>query len=247
MQILGIKTIGLEKKYGNLSAVHDLNLEIPQGQFFAFLGPNAAGKTTTLRMLSGLLKPTRGEIQIRGINPQEQPLEAKKILGYIPDFPHFYEKLTAREFLEFIGKLYFMKEEKMIKRANELLCEFELESYQHRLIETFSHGIRQRLGFCATLLHEPRVLLIDEPMVGLDPKSARHVKDRMKKMTREGVTVFISTHILSVAEELADQIGIIHKGKLIATGTLSELKSRGKGAPDLENAFLEITEGESRS
>lgn len=242
MTELGIETIQLEKRFGNFVAVSDLDLKIPRGEFFAFLGPNAAGKTTTMRMLAGLLRPTRGQIKIAGLDPEQSMIEAKRKIGFIPDFPYLYEKLTGYEFLYFIGSFYKIEREKVKVRSDELLHQFEFFDDKDRLIETLSHGMRQRLVFCATLLHEPEIVLVDEPMVGLDPKSAKQVKNTLKKLTSKGVTVFVSTHTLSVAEELADRIGIIHKGKLMAIGTLGELKKMGKDAIDLETAFLRMTE-----
>ncbi len=241
MKSFSIEMQNITKMYGSLVAVSGLDLSIPFGEFFAFLGPNGAGKTTTIRMITGLLKPTSGEIKIGGFDPQKNPMEVKKQIGYIPDNPYLYDKLTCYEFLHFVGSLFQIKKEIVIQRSEELLNQFDLFEFKNHLIETLSHGMKRRLTFCATLLHCPSVLLVDEPMVGLDPRSAKHVKETLKRLTREGVTVFLSTHTLSVAEELADRIGIIHKGRLMVTGTTAELKRLGHNAPNLEAAFLAIT------
>lgn len=237
-----LETIHLTKVYDSVKAVCDLNLQIFPGEFFAFLGPNGAGKTTTIRMLTGLLKPTDGKIRICGLDPQESPIEIRRQIGYIPDNPYLYDKLTGYEFLHFVGSLFKIDRACIQAKGEELLHKFELFEYRNHLIETLSHGMKRRLIFCATLLHNPSVLLIDEPMVGLDPKSAKYVKDTLKNLTKEGVTIFLSTHTLSVAEELADRIGIIHEGHLIAAGSVEDLKKMGKNAHDLEAAFLAITE-----
>ncbi|MBI1883673.1 MAG: ABC transporter ATP-binding protein [Chlamydiae bacterium] len=240
-----IETDELEKRYGKTVAVQNLNLKIKRGEFFAFLGPNAAGKTTTLRMLTGLIPPTKGRIKILGLDLPQESLAIKRKIGYIPDFPFLYEKLTAYEFLNFIARLYSLDESFAAQEIEKLLHQFDLSSDRDRLIETFSHGLRQRLVFSATLLHQPELILADEPMVGLDPKSAKLVRETLKKLTRQGSTVFVSTHTLSLAEELADRIGIIHKGRLIAIGTSEELKSKTCDAPDLEALFLTLTQEES--
>lgn len=238
-----IKIEELTKNYGDLTALDSLSLEIPEGEFFAFLGPNAAGKTTTIKLLTGLLHPTSGTAYICGYNIQREYIKAKSLISYIPDFPFLYDKLTGREFLDFVVQLYPEHGgPEQVALRDELLHQFGLEAQQHHLIETYSHGMRQKVVFAAALLHKPRVMIIDEPMVGLDPHSVRIVKDILKTRSKEGVTIFLSTHTLSVAEELADRIGIIDKGRLIATGTVSELSESAGIKGKLEDIFLRLTE-----
>lgn len=237
-----IKTLNLTKIYGENKAVDNLTLEISPGEFFAFLGPNAAGKTTTIKMLVGLLRPTSGQAFIGGYDIQKQYVQAKALISYIPDVPYLYEKLTGREFLDFVGGLYQLEPTEQKKRADQLLDMFGLSQSQHQLIEDYSHGMRQKLVMCAAFLHEPKIIIVDEPMVGLDPRSARLVKDVLKQKSKEGVTVFMSTHTLSVAEELADRIGIIDRGKLIATGTMEHLRQISQKSGHLEEIFLELTQ-----
>ncbi|MCG2712509.1 MAG: ABC transporter ATP-binding protein [Candidatus Omnitrophica bacterium] len=240
-----IKIENLSKHFGELIAVDGLSLEIPQGEFFAFLGPNAAGKTTTIKLLTGLLRPTGGGASICGYDIQRDYIKAKALISYIPDFPFLYDKLTGREFLDFIIDLYPKSHNKKTKELmKELLVIFGLENYKDYLVEYYSHGMRQKLVFAASLLHNPSVMIIDEPMVGLDPHSAKVVKDILKNKSRKGVTIFLSTHTLSVAEELADRIGIIDKGKLLAIGTLDNLRASFDIKGKLEDVFLRITEEE---
>ena len=239
---LGIETFHLEKRYGQNHAVVDLNLNIFKGELFAFLGPNGAGKTTTLKMLAGLIKPTSGRIRIDGVDLIENSLEVKKRLGYIPDQPMLYEKLTVDEFIIFVGSVYGMGRDAIEQGAQELLKRFDLVSCRDQLIGSLSHGMRQRVVFCSTLIHAPKVLLIDEPMVGLDPINVKRVKDTLRDIKSQGCTIFFSTHSLTDAEDLADRIGILSKGRLIATGNPQELKKKGKDAADLEEAFLTLTE-----
>ena len=235
-----IKTVNLTKKFGEVIAVNNLNLEVKKGELFVFLGPNGAGKTTTIKLITGLLKPTFGEIYIGGFSVQKEYKKVKSIIGYIPDSPFLYEKLTGREFLEFILDIYDMSEKK--KKIDYYLEIFDLKGMEDRLIEEYSHGMRQKLAFASAMIHEPQLLVIDEPMVGLDPKSARLIKELLRKKTKEGVTVFLSTHTLPVAEELADRIGIIDEGRLISIGTFEELKKLAKVEGSLEDVFLKLTE-----
>lgn len=238
-----IKIEDLTKSYGDLTALDSLTLDIPEGEFFAFLGPNGAGKTTTIKLLTGLLRPTRGTAYICGHNIEREYVRAKSLISYIPDFPFLYDKLTGREFLDFVVQLY--PEHNGPEQAalrDELLHQFGLEAQQHHLIENYSHGMRQKLVFAAAFLHKPRVMIIDEPMVGLDPHSARLVKDMLKARSKEGVTVFLSTHTLSVAEELADRIGIIDRGRLIAVGSVADLSVSAGIEGRLEDVFLRLTE-----
>lgn len=231
------------KMFGDTKAVKDLSIDVQRGEFFTFLGPNAAGKTTTIRMLVGLLRPTSGRIQVGGYDMTREPVEAKRILSYIPDFPYLYEKLTAREFLQFICSVFEVDSRNVGRKIEEMIETFSLGEIADDLLQNISHGMKQRVVFASALIHDPRVIVIDEPMVGLDPKSSHLVRGILKKITKEqGVTVFMSTHTLSVAEELADRIGIIHRGSLVAIGGFEELKTMaGSKGKNLESAFLSIT------
>ena len=240
-----IELIHLVKKFGDLVAVNDISLTVRRGEFFAVLGPNAAGKTTTLKMLTGLLKPTSGSARVAGFDIQTQPLEARRRLAYVPDFPFLYEKLTPWEFFRFTGQLFGMDDARIEKNARELVARFNLEPFINKPIEGLSHGTRQRTAILSALLHEPEVCVIDEPMVGLDPHHARIVKDVLKERSLAGMTVFVSTHQLSVAEEMADRIGIIHQSKLIAVGTREELRRQSGVTGPLEKTFLSLTEHEA--
>jgi ABC-2 type transport system ATP-binding protein len=239
-----IRTEHLTKRYGGLVAVNNLNLDIPQGQFFAFLGPNGAGKTTTIKLLAGLLKPTSGRAVIGGYDIQLDPVEARKIISYVPDTPFLYDKLEPMEFMLFIGQLYGMERAELVRASDELFDMFGLDEVRTRPIEDLSLGTRQRLVIASALLHRPKVIIIDEPMVGFDPRSARVVKNVLKERSRTGVTVFLSTHILHIAEELADQVGILNRGKLIAVGTIDELRELSGEQGELEDTFLALTRGE---
>ena len=231
----------LVKKFGDLVAVDDLSLTIGRGEFFAMLGPNAAGKTTTIKLLSGLIKPTSGHARICGFDVQGQPIEARQRLAYVPDFPFLYDKLTAWEFFRFIGEMFRLDAARIKNNAGELVARFHLEEFADRTLEGLSHGTRQRIAIVSALLHEPEVFVIDEPMVGLDPQHARVVKDVLKERSLAGTTVLVSTHQLSIAEEMADRIGIILDGKLIAVGTREELRQRSGAAGALEEIFLSLT------
>jgi ABC-2 type transport system ATP-binding protein len=233
----------LTKKFGDLVAVDDVTLKVERGEFFAVLGPNAAGKTTLIRVLAGLLKPTRGTARVAGFDIQTAPLEARRRLAYVPDFPFLYDKLTPLEFLRFTGQIFQMSEERMQTASRELIPRFHLEAFVNKPIEGLSHGTRQRVAIVSALLHDPEVLVIDEPMVGLDPQHARVVKDVLKERAQKGATVFLSTHQLSVAEEMADRIGIMHQGRLVAVGTREELRRRSGDAGPLEQVFLALTGG----
>ena len=231
----------LVKKFGNLTAVDHVSLKIPRGEFFAILGPNAAGKTTMIKLLSGLIKPTSGCARICGFDVQTQPLEARKRLAYVPDYPFLYDKLTAREFFRFIGQLFHLNAERIEKNAQQLIARFHLSEFADRALEGLSHGTRQRVAIASALLHDPEVFVIDEPMVGLDPQHARIVKDVLKERSLAGMTVLVSTHQLSIAEEMADRIGIINGGKLIAVGTRDELRIRSGSSGQLEETYLSLT------
>jgi ABC-2 type transport system ATP-binding protein len=240
-----IEISNLSMRYGDLLALDGLDLVIPRGELFAFLGPNAAGKTTTIKLLTGLIEPTSGSARICGYDIQKEPLEAKRRIGYIPDVAEFYDKLTPVEFMAFIAELFQVPHEAAKTRTPELMERFSLVPYARQRIENLSHGTRQRLAFASAFLHEPEVVIVDEPMVGLDPKNARVVKEELKARSREGVTVFLSTHLLNVAQELADRVGIINHGKLLALGTVEEIRAQAGGRADesLEELFLDLTGG----
>ncbi len=241
-----IRARALTKNYGSLCAVERLDLEIAQGEFFAFLGPNAAGKTTTIKMLAGLLKPSAGTVEIGGCDLAREPERAKAQLAYVPDFPFLYDKLTAAEFMRFVGDLYGMERSAIAAETALLFEKFHLTEYRHELTENLSHGTRQRLVIASALLHGPRVFIIDEPMVGLDPMHARIVKAEFRERAHAGMTIFLSTHQLSVAEELADRIGIIHRGQLIALGTVAELRAKAHENGGLERVFLSLIDQEEK-
>lgn len=240
-----IEIIDLVKKFGDLTAVDHLDLQIKPGEFFAILGPNAAGKTTTFKILAGLMKPTAGVVKVNGFDVQTDPLDARRQMAFVPDFPFLYDKLTPWEFFRFIGQLYGMPAEWIETRGRKLTERFTLEPYINKPVEGLSHGTRQRVAIVAALLHEPKVFIIDEPMVGLDPQHARVVKETLKERAREGMTVLVSTHQLSVAEETADRIGIMHQGRLVGLGTAEELR-RQSGEGPLEDVFLSLTREEQK-
>lgn len=240
-----IELKNLVKRFGDLVAVNDISLTVGRGEFFAVLGPNAAGKTTSIKILTGLIKPTSGSARICGIDVQEQPLEVRRRLAYVPDFPFLYDKLTPWEFLRFTGQLFRMNEEVIQRSTRELIARFNLEPYLRQPIEGLSHGTRQRVAIVSALMHAPEVFVLDEPMVGLDPHHARVVKDVLKERSLQGMTVFLSTHQLSIAEEMADRIGIIHHGRLIAVGTRDELRRQSGSDGALEKSFLSLTAQEA--
>lgn len=239
-----IKLCDLKKNYGSKEAVRGLNLEIRPGELFSLVGPNGAGKTSTLKMMAGLLKPTSGTIHIGGFDILKNPMNAKEFMSFVPDTPYIYEKLTPWELLRFTGKLYSMDINMIRERGREFLKFFSLEHVDNVLIEEFSHGMRQKVVLAAALLHNPKLLILDEPMVGLDPISIRSFKDFLKTKTREGMTVLFSTHTLSVAEELSDRIGILDRGQWIAVGSLSELQQKYRSKENLEQMFLKLVEKE---
>ncbi len=236
--------------YGNLLALDRLSLRIGEGEFFAFLGPNAAGKTTTIKLLTGLLKASSGSVHICGFDISKEPVEAKRRIGYVPDVAEFYDKLTPLEFMEFIGDLFGMARSEARAGTRRLFATFSLDEHSGQRIENLSHGTLQRLGIASALLHEPEVIIIDEPMLGLDPHHTRVIKRELKQRSQNGVTVFMSTHQLNVAEELADRIGIISNGRMKAVGTMEELRRQHQktdraegGQTGLEDLFLALTEG----
>jgi ABC-2 type transport system ATP-binding protein len=231
----------LVKKFGDLTAVNDISLIIARGEFFAVLGPNAAGKTTTIKLLAGLLRPTSGTARICGFDIQKEPLAARQRLAYVPDFPFLYDKLNAWEFFRFVGQLFRIEPARIAKNGRELVDRFHLEEFAGRPLESLSHGTRQRIAIVSALLHDPEVFVVDEPMVGLDPQHARVVKDVLKERSLAGMTVLVSTHQLSIAEEMSDRIGIIHGGKLIAVGTREELRQKSGSSGALEEVYLSLT------
>ena len=233
----------LYKSYGITTKVGPISLSVPKGELFGFLGPNGAGKTTTIKMMCGLLEPTSGEASIAGIDIWKNPLDAKAKLAYVPDEPNLYPKLSGWEFLRFIGSVFHLRKEYFEKRSKELVRLFKLDAQADDLIETYSHGMRQKIALCAALIHEPEVMFLDEPTVGLDPASARHLKLLLRQICDKGTTVFLSTHILEIAERMCDRIGILNKGKVIALGTFEELRGSNANA-SLEEVFLELTGGE---
>ena len=238
-----IELIGVAKHYGPHIAVRQLDLTVPRGELFGFIGPNGAGKTTTIKMIGGILAPTRGRVRIAGFDMAHQPVAAKHKIGFIPDRPFLYEKLTAMEFMRFTADVYRVNHGNCHARAMDLLERFALADWADELIESFSHGMKQRLIMCAALLHDPEVIVVDEPMVGLDPVAIRMVKDMFRDLATRGVTFFMSTHTLAVAEDICDRIGIIHRGQLIAQGTLGDLRHEVRGgAADLEAVFLNLTD-----
>jgi len=241
-----IEIENLTMRYDELTALEGLNLSIPQGELFAILGPNGAGKTTAIKLLTGLMKPTDGSVRICGHDLHAQPLQAKSLLGYVPDVAVFYEKLTPPEFMEFIAELYQMNPARAAATTRSLFAKFALNEHVRQRIENLSHGTRQRLAIAAALLHDPKVFIIDEPMVGLDPIHARTVKNEIKARSRAGMTVLMSTHLLNIAEELADRIGILRGGRLISLGTIAELRAKGGSeGRRLEEIFLELVEAAS--
>jgi ABC-2 type transport system ATP-binding protein len=243
-----IQLINLTKHYGKVAAVDGLDLEVPAGQIFGFLGPNGAGKTTTIRVMMGILKATSGRVLLDGHDVVSEAQKAKALAGFIPDRPFIYEKLSGSEFLQFIGKLHRLENEKLSRRIAELLEHLELSHWKDELVESYSHGMKQRLIVCAALIHQPRILVVDEPMVGMDPKGARTIKDLFCSLSKNGTTVFLSTHSISVAEEICHRIGIIQKGRLIACGTMNELYDRAAGRHgNLESVFLELTREQERN
>jgi ABC-2 type transport system ATP-binding protein len=242
-----IETEHLTKAFGEKVVVNDLSLSVAQGEFFVFLGPNGAGKTTTIKMLAGLLLPTRGKIRICGCDTQRDGMHARAFLSYIPDQPYLYDKLTGREFLDFVAHVYGMDRGRRASAIEQLIEIFEMKEYIDELCQTYSHGMKQRVVIASALVHEPRVIVIDEPMVGLDPKSTRLTKDILRDRARRGATLFMSTHTISLAEEVADRIGIIQRGTMIAYGTPAEIRRAGHTDARLEDAFLRLTAEEDET
>jgi ABC-2 type transport system ATP-binding protein len=237
-----IEALGLQKRYGDTHAVKGVDLAVLPGEIFGFLGPNGAGKTTTIKMLVGLLRPSEGVARIGGHDIQREPIAAKRLVGYVPDQPYLPEKLTAREFLEFIAGLYQLDRASAARRGEELLRLFDLQGRGDDLVGGFSHGMRQKTALAGALLHNPRAFFLDEPTVGLDPRSARLIKDILREVADRGTAVMMSTHILEIAERMCDRVAIISGGQVIATGTVEELRA-GRTGESLEDIFLELTGG----
>lgn len=237
-----IETLNLTKRYGEKIAVDNVTLTVNSGEIFGFLGPNGAGKTTTIKMLVGLLRPTAGTVKISGNDVVQQPVQAKAVCGYVPDEPNLYAKLTGRELLRFVGDLYNLDRNQTERRSEELLNLFGLSDAADDTTDSYSHGMKQKTSLAAALVHDPKALILDEPTVGLDPKSARLIKDILRQMAARGAAVMLSTHILEIAQNMCDRIGIINQGKLIAAGTMDELK-QAQGDRSLEDIFLSLTGG----
>lgn len=237
-----IELCGLTRRFGPKTAVSHLDLQVPAGELFAFLGPNGAGKTTTIKMMVGLLQPTEGAARICGFDVRKQTREANLRTGYVPDQPYLYEKLSGREFLNFVSQLYGIPTARAAESIAEQIETFELGRFVDDLAESYSHGMKQRLVFASSLVHSPEVLIVDEPMVGLDPRSMRLVKDLLRAKVNGGMTVFMSTHTLAIAEEIADRIGVVANGKLLFLGTVDQLRTQLSSDESLEQLFLALTE-----
>ncbi|HEV8304224.1 MAG TPA: ABC transporter ATP-binding protein [Gemmatimonadales bacterium] len=238
-----IRLENLTKLYGSFVAVDDITLHVPRGVLYGCLGPNGAGKTTTLRMIAGILRPSGGRVLLGGDDVHHNPLVAKQRLGFIPDRPFVYDKLTGAEFLRFVAGLYGQEGDAIDRRIAELLEVFELTSWKDELVEAYSHGMRQKLIISSALIHRPEVIVVDEPMVGLDPKAARLLKDIFHQFVQKGGTVLMSTHTLEVAEAMCDQVAIIQHGKIVAAGTVAELRRQHQADASLEELFLKLTGG----
>lgn len=239
--MIDIRNVSKSYNKGSVKAVDNLNLKVSKGEIFGFLGPNGAGKTTTIKMIIGLLNPDEGSIFINGMDIRKNAIEAKRNIGYVPDNPNLYERLTGTEYLNFMADVYQVTAEQRKQRIEHYLEMFELNDAASDLIKSYSHGMKQKIALTGALIHNPAVWILDEPMVGLDPKSVHLLKEQMREHCDKGNTVFFSTHILEVAEKLCDRIGIIHRGKLVASGTMDELR-QGDIKDSLENIFLELTE-----
>ncbi|MBS4062581.1 MAG: ABC transporter ATP-binding protein [Bacteroidetes bacterium] len=239
-----IETVDLVKKYGDKLAVDNVSIEVYGGEIFGFLGPNGAGKTTTIKMIVGLLQPSSGMVKVAGYDVQAQPLLAKASSGYVPDTPNLYAKLTGRELLGFVADLYDLDRKQVVRRIDELLRMFDLTEADDDTIDSYSHGMQQKASLAAALMHDPKVLVLDEPTVGLDPKSARLIKDILRQIADRGAAIMLSTHILEIAERMCDRIGIINKGQLVAVGTMEELRKLDQTSEaSLEDIFLGLTGG----
>ncbi|MHB0870314.1 MAG: ABC transporter ATP-binding protein [Chloroflexota bacterium] len=241
-RVPALRAQGLRKSYGRHEAVKGIDLEAWPGEIVGFLGPNGAGKTTTIKMLTGLLRPTAGEAAVMGFDVEKEPVKAKAAFGYLPDTPYLYGKLSAWEFLRFMARLYRVPRDQAERRAGELLRLFDLSEAAGDLLEGYSHGMKQKVALAAALIHDPKVLLLDEPTVGLDPKSARLIKDLLVQLRDRGTSILFSTHILEIAERICDRVAIIYQGQIVASGTLEQLRAR-QGEASLEDIFLKVTGG----
>jgi ABC-2 type transport system ATP-binding protein len=238
-----VRITKVSKSFGDTQAVKNLTLNIPKGKIYGLLGPNGSGKSTTMRMIMGLLEPDEGEINVLEYDPQKDPYEVKKIIGYVPEEPHLYEFLTAMEYLEFIATIHEVEEEEFRSKVNEFFSAFELEGHENEVLGGYSHGMKQKIALTTALLTEPELLILDEPLGGLDPKSARIMKDLLDRLTEEGVTVLFSTHVLEIAEALCDRIGILYRGELLTEGSSSQIKELSDTPQGtLEEAFLKLTD-----
>jgi ABC-2 type transport system ATP-binding protein len=237
-----IEFSGLSKTYGSFCALAPLNLTVPRGEMFGFLGPNGAGKTTTIRMMMGILVPSGGTVRIAGLDSHQDGAEVKRHVGYLPDSPIFYDYLRGREIIQFIGEMHGLSAAEALKRTDRLMGEFGLEEVAQEYAVNYSMGMKKKLGLACALIHEPSVLILDEPTNGLDPRASRDVQQRLRKSVDEGMTIFLSTHILDMAERLCSRIGIIHHGQLVATGSPQELKEKVTAGGTLEQVFLAVTE-----
>lgn len=236
---------GLSKVYGSFNAVKPLTLTVRRGEVFGFLGPNGAGKTTTIRMMMGILVPSGGQVLIDGFDCQAEPAEVKRRVGYLPDTPVFYDYLRGREILQFVAEMHGLPRAEAAQRSSRLLAEFGLTEAGEDYAVNYSLGMKKRLGLACALIHEPSVLILDEPINGLDPRASRDVQERLLEAAARGVTIFVSTHLLDMAEKLCDRVGIIHRGELVATGTLDEIRAESSASGSLEDVFLKITEESS--
>lgn len=243
-----ITLVHLGKNFGSLWAVKDLDLAVNPGELFGFLGPNGAGKTTTIRLMVGLLRPTTGSAAIAGHDVQQDALAAKQSLGYLAQTPLLYDRLTGREFLRFTGGLYDLPEDESDARASDLLALLDLDDKADQLIESYSGGMRHKIGLCAAMLHRPRVLILDEPLAGMDPASSRRIKDVLLELRANGTTIFLSTHMLEIAEQLCDRVAILDHGQLVAVGTVAELRAAltSSAGKSLESLFLQLTQIETQ-
>ncbi|MYM34119.1 ATP-binding cassette domain-containing protein [Duganella sp. FT94W] len=232
---------GLSKVYGSFHAVKPLTLTVRRGEVFGFLGPNGAGKTTTIRMMMGILVPSGGQVLIDGLDCHTEPAEVKRRVGYLPDTPVFYDYLRGREILQFVGEMHGFSRAEAARRGARLLTEFGLEEAGEDYAVNYSLGMKKRLGLACALIHDPAVLILDEPINGLDPRASREVQERLLAAAARGVTIFVSTHLLDMAERLCDRVGIIHRGDLVATGTLEEIRADASATGSLEDVFLKIT------
>ncbi|MEM4141082.1 MAG: ABC transporter ATP-binding protein [Nitrososphaeria archaeon] len=240
--LTSVKLVNVSKRYGDITAVKNLNLEIRKGEIFGLLGPNGSGKSTTIKIILGLVKPDSGYVNVLGINVEENPIEVRKRIGYVPESPKIYEFLTGIEFLDFTGDVYGISPDEKKRKISQFIKALDLEGREGDLISSYSEGMKQKIVIISALMHKPELLLLDEPLSGLDPKSARIIKDLLRELSSQGVTTIMSTHILEIAQAMCDRIGIIYRGKLLALGTMDELRQKAKMPESgLEDIFLKLT------